>query len=253
MKDTSRPVNISTKLNRIAKLAKDAPSMVLSTLAHHIDIEFLHEAYRLTNKSGATGIDGQTAKSYAENLDNNLQSLLNRFKSGTYKAPPVKRAYIPKADGNNRPIGIPTFEDKILQRAVTMVLEAVYETDFLNCSYGFRPNRSARQALEALWQGTMKFNGGYVLELDIKDFFGSLEYHHLRSILDQRVTDGVLRRTIDKWLKAGVMENGLVTGSKAGTPQGGVISPLLANIYLHEVLDEWFETIVKPRLKGKPS
>ncbi len=251
MKGTSIPENVSTRFDRIAKLAREGRSMVFTTLAHHIDIELLKLAYIQTNKSGAVGIDGQTAKTYAENLENNLQDLLNRFKSGLYKAPPVRRVYIPKPDGNKRPIGIPTFEDKILQRAVTMVLSVVYENDFLDCSYGFRPKRSAHQALEALWSSLMKYKNAYVVEIDIKDFFGSLKYPVLRSSLDQRVRDGVIRRTIDKWLKAGVIEEGQIKRQETGTPQGGVISPLLANIYLHEVLDQWFENEVKPRLKGK--
>jgi group II intron reverse transcriptase/maturase len=250
MKGTSSPANISTRLQRIAKLAKEAPQMVFTTLAHHIDVELLHEAYRRTRKNAAVGVDGQTAEEYAKNLEENLQSLLNRFKTGTYKAPPVRRVHIPKGGGSakTRPIGVPTFEDKVLQRAVTMVLEAVYEQDFLNCSYGFRPGRSAHQALEVLWQGTKEMYSCWVLEIDIKDFFGTLSFNHLRNFLDQRVRDGVLRRAIDKWLKAGVLEEGEVKYPETGTPQGGVASPLLANIYLHEVMDKWFETTVKPRL-----
>ena len=149
--------------------------MVFTTLAHHIDLELLHEAYGKTRKDGAPGIDGQRATEYAANLEGNLRSLLDRFKSGTYRAPPVRRVYIPKADGKTqRPIGIPTFEDKVLQRAVTMVLEAVYEQDFLDCSYGFRPNRSAHQALEALWRGLMDMGGGVVIEVDIKGYFDTI-------------------------------------------------------------------------------
>lgn len=226
--------------------------MVFTTLAHHIDVDWLKEAYRRTRKDGATGIDGQTAKEYAANLDENLQGLLNRFKSGNYRAPPVRRVHIPKGDGRStRPIGIPTFEDKVLQRAVTMLLEGVYEQDFLNCSYGFRPGRSTHQALEALRDGLMEMGGGWVIEVDIKGFFDTVDHRVLRGFLDQRVGDGVLRRSIDKWLKAGVMEQGALTRPEAGTPQGGVISPLLANIYLHEVLDKWFEEVAKPRLRGK--
>jgi RNA-directed DNA polymerase len=151
MTGTSSPLDISTRLQRIAKLARQDPKMVLTTLAHHIDIEFLREAYRRTRKDGAVGVDGGTAASYAEGLDENLRSLLDRFKSGTYFAPPVRRVHIPKGDGSKtRPIGIPTFEDKVLQRAVTMVLEAIYEQEFLDCSYGFRPARSAHDALQAL-------------------------------------------------------------------------------------------------------
>jgi group II intron reverse transcriptase/maturase len=223
--------------------------MVLTSLAHYIDIEFLREAFQLTRKDAAVGADGQTAAEYATNLESNLQSLLDRFKSGTYKAPPVRRVHIPKNEGTKtRPIGIPTFEDKVLQRAVTMVLEAVYEQDFLDCSYGFRPGRSAHQALQRLWQGLMEMRGGWVLEVDIQSFFDTLDPEHLRSFLDQRVRDGVLRRTIGKWLNAGVLEAGAQFRPESGTPQGGVISPLLANIYLHEVLDKWFEGEIRPRL-----
>jgi RNA-directed DNA polymerase len=251
MKRTSNLENVSTKLQRIAELARGAPTMVLRTLAHHIDVEFLHEAYQRTRKDGATGVDGQTAAAYEAELEQNLQSLLDRFKSGTYFAPPVRRVHIPKGDGDTRPIGIPTFEDKVLQRAVAMVLESVYEQDFLDCSYGFRPARSAHQALDALWTGLMGMGGGWVFEVDIRRFFDSVDHRHVREILDQRVSDGVIRRTIDKWLKAGVQENGTVSYPDLGTPQGGVISPLIANVYLHTVLDVWFEQEVRPRLEDK--
>lgn len=182
----------------------------------------------------------------------NLGQLLDRAKAGTYRAPPVKRVHIPKGDGvSTRPIGIPTFEDKVLQRAAAMVLEAVYEQDFLDCSYGFRPRRSAHQALESFWNQMMKTGGGWVVEVDIRKFFDTLDHSHLREILRQRVRDGVLLRLIGKWLNAGVLEAGELSYPEAGTPQGGVISPLLANIYLHEVLDKWFEEEVKPRLHGR--
>jgi len=252
MRGTSGPNDISTRLQAIAELARGAPDMVLKTLAHHIDVEFLKEAFNRTRKDGAVGVDGQTAEEYAEHLEENLKSLHERFKSGLYRAPPVRRTHIPKGDGKStRPLGIPTFEDKVLQRAVTMVLEAVYEQEFLPCSHGFRPGRSAHQALKVLWDGLMEIGGGWVLDADVTKFFDRLDHQHLRSFLDQRVGDGVIRRAIGKWLKAGVLEEGQYHRSSEGTPQGGVISPLLANIYLHEVLDKWFVTEVRPRLRGK--
>lgn len=252
MTETLSSESVSTRLQRVAEASREAPGMVWTTLSHNIDLELLKRAYQRTRKDGAIGIDGQTAKEYAENLEENLQGLLGRFKSGRYKAPPVRRVYIPKGDGKKtRPIGIPTFEDKVLQRAVTMVLEAVYEQDFLDCSYGFRPGRSAHQALSALWSGLMDMGGGYVYEVDISKFFDTLVPRHLRTFLDQRVRDGVIRKAIDKWLKAGVMEEGQLRHEEFGTPQGGVISPLLANIYLHEVLDCWFKKEVLPRLSGR--
>jgi group II intron reverse transcriptase/maturase len=216
-------------------------------------VDWLREAYRLTRKDGAVGVDAQTAAEYAAQLESNLESLLDRAKSGEhYRAPPVRRVYIPKGDGSKtRPIGIPTFEDKVLQRAVTMALEAVYEQDFLDCSYGFRPNRSAHGALDALWRQSMSMNASWVIELDIENFFESIDRGLLREELRKRVRDGVILRLIGKWLNAGVMEEGVVYHPKTGTPQGGVISPMLANIFLHEVLDVWFEREVKPRLKGK--
>jgi group II intron reverse transcriptase/maturase len=225
---------------------------VLTRLAQHIDLVWLHEAYRRTRKDGAAGVDGVTAAQYETDLEANLSGLLERFKSGRYRAPAVRRVHLPKpGTKKTRPIGIPTLEDKVLQRAVLMVLEPVYEEDFLECSYGFRPGRSAHQALEALWRGLMRMGGGWIIDLDIQSFFDDVDWNHHRGFLDQRVRDGVIRRAIGKWLNAGVMESGEVTPPERGTPQGGVVSPLLSNLYLHEVLDVWFEHEVKPRLRGR--
>jgi RNA-directed DNA polymerase len=252
MAGTPSPTTVSTRLQRIATLARQAPDMAFTTLAHHIDLEWLREAYRRTRKDGAAGVDGQTAEQYAQELEANLQTLLDRAKSASYRAPPVRRVHIPKGDGSaTRPLGIPTFEDKVLQRAVAMVLEAVYEQDFLDCSYGFRPGRSAHQALQRLWDVLMDWGGGWVLEVDIQKFFDTLDHGQLRQLVERRVRDGVVLNLIGKWLNAGVLEAGEVTYPDQGTPQGGVISPLLANIYLHEVLDVWWEREVKPRLKGR--
>src|SRR5947209_3482675 len=209
MPGTPGPDPISTRRRRIAELASRSPQAAFTTLAHHIDIDWMFEAYRLTRKDGATGVDGQTAKDYAMDLEGNLRSLLGRAKSGSYRAPPVRRVHIPKGTGSEtRPIGIPTFEDKVLQRSVVMVLESIYEQDFLECSYGFRPGRSAHQALEALWQNLMQIGGGWILDVDIRKFFDTLDHAHLRSLLAQRVQDGVLQRLIGKWLNAGVREAG---------------------------------------------
>jgi group II intron reverse transcriptase/maturase len=226
--------------------------MGFTSLNHHIDLHWLREAYDRTRKDGAAGVDGQTAADYAVALESNLQSLLDRAKSGTYRAPPVRRVHIPKGTGKDtRPIGIPTFEDKVLQRAVVMVLEPIYEQDFYDCSYGFRPGRSAHQALDALWQQMMQMGGGWILEVDIRKFFDTLDHAHLRELLQRRVRDGVLLRLIGKWLNAGVLESGAVSYPQAGSPQGGVVSPVLSNVYLHYVLDDWFEQDVRPRLKGR--
>jgi group II intron reverse transcriptase/maturase len=251
MTETKSSTYISPGLQRAAMQAKEHPEWTLTTLAHHIDLDLLRAAYRRTRKDGAVGVDGVTAKQYARDLEANLRSLLGRAKSGRYRAPAVRRAYIPKADGRRRPLGIPTFEDKVLQRAVVMVLEAVYEQDFLDCSYGFRPGRSAHDALGALRDGAMALGGGHVIEADIRDCFGTLPHAKLREILSQRMRDGVLTRLIGKWLKAGVLEDGSIERSRDGTPQGGVISPLLANVFLHYVLDTWFHDTVKPRLRGR--
>jgi len=233
-------------------MARNAPDMAFTSLNHHLDLEWLKEAFRLTRKDGATGVDGMSADEYAVNLEGNLRALLERVKSGTYVAPPVRRVHIPKGSGSEtRPIGIPTFEDKVLQRAVVMLLQSIYEVDFKPFSYGFRPGRSAHQALDAIWEQAMPIGGGWVIELDIRKYFDTVSHGHLRELLTQRVRDGVLLRLIGKWLNAGVMERTELSHPEAGTPQGGVISPLLANIYLHEVLDVWFERDVRPRLKGR--
>ena len=242
--------NLSTKRQRIAELARTNRGVALSSLHHVIDLEWMKEAYRLTRKDGAPGIDGVMADAYARNLEANLLDLLDRIKSGRYKAPPVRRTYIPKTDGSRRPLGIPTFEDKVAQRAIVMVLEAVYEQDFLPCSFGFRPGRSAHQALQYLRTAFMSQRLRWVLDIDIVKYFDSISHSHLRDFLDRRVTDGVIRRMIDKWLKAGVLEDGLLRHATEGSPQGGVISPCLSNIFLHHVLDEWFELEVRPRLKA---
>ena len=250
---TPRPATVSTKQQRIAELARNGPEMAFTTLAHHIDINWMHMAYAQTRKDGAVGVDGQTAADYENNLKGNLQDLLDRAKSGTYVAPPVRRVHIPKAGSptETRPLGIPTFEDKILQRAVLMVLEPVYETDFLDASHGFRPGRGAHGALDSLWKQAMNLGCCWIVDVDLRKFFDTIDHGHLREFLKRRVRDGVILRLIGKWLNAGVLEDGVLTTPEHGTPQGGVVSPLLANIFLHYVLDEWFAKEVRPRLKGE--
>lgn len=246
-------MSVLTKQQRIAELAKRSPQMGFTSLAYLMDIDWLHAAFHRTRKDGAPGVDGQTWTEYAKNLETNLQSLLDRAKSGTYWAPPVRRVHIPKAGSSTetRPIGVPTLEDKVLQRAVVMLLEPIYEQDFDAGSYGFRPGRSAHDALEELWKRTMDSGGGWILEVDIRKFFDTLDHAHLREFLQFRMRDGVLKRLIGKWLKAGVMEAGSVSYPDTGSPQGGVISPLLANVFLHYVLDVWFRQEVQPRLRGR--
>ena len=244
--------NVSTVQQRITALAQRSPEFAFTSLAHSITPEWLESAYHETRKDGAAGIDEVTGKQYAENLEENLRSLHERLKSGTYKAPPVRRKHIPKGtSGETRPIGIPTFEDKIVQRAVVMLLEPIYEHDFYDVSYGFRPGRSAHQALQTVWDATMEVKGGWILEVDLRKFFDTLNHKQLQEFVSRRVRDGVLRRLVGKWLNAGVMEDGNLSFSETGSPQGGVISPVLANIYLHYVLDEWFEQTVKPLMRGK--
>jgi RNA-directed DNA polymerase len=244
---------VLTKQQRIAEMARRSPQMGFTSLAYLMDIDWLIAAFHRTRKDGAPGVDGQTWFDYERNLEENLQSLLDRAKSGTYRAPPVRRVYIPKAGSatETRPIGIPTLEDKVLQRAVVMLLEPIYEQDFDAGSYGFRPRRSAHHALEDLWKRTMDSSGGWILEVDIRKFFDTLDHAHLREFLQLRVRDGVLKRLIGKWLKAGVMESGSVSYPDTESPQGGVISPLLANVFLHYVLDMWFRREVQPRLRGR--
>ena len=251
MEETLSSANTSTKRQWIAAQARDYPERVFNSLHHLIDMDWMREAFSRTRKDGAPGIDGVTATKYETDLEANLERLLDRLKSGRYYAPPVRRTYIPKADGGQRPLGVPAFEDKVAQRAILMLLEPIYEADFLSCSYGFRPGRSAHAALDAIDVGIMKQRQHWVLEADISKYFDSISHQHLRGFLDLRIKDGVIRRMLDKWLRAGVMEDGAWRRSEAGTPQGGVISPLLSNIYLHHVLDIWFAQDVKPRLRGR--
>jgi RNA-directed DNA polymerase len=253
MPEASNSDNMSTKRQRIAALAQQHPQMGFTSLNHLIDLQWLHSAYLRTRKDGAVGVDGQTAAEYEEHLLDHLRRLLDRAKAGTYQAPPVRRVYIPKGPNSQekRPIGIPTFEDKILQRAVVMALEPIYEQAFLDCSYGFRPGRSAHQAVQALWQQLAQMGGGWVLDVDLRKFFDTLGHAHLRALIQRRVRDGVLLRLIDKWLSAGVLDQGVLSYPDAGSPQGGVVSPILSNIYLHYVLDEWFDQVVRPRLRGR--
>jgi len=247
--------NMLTKQRRIAEAAEKYAGESLSSIAHYIDVQWLNCAYELTRRDGAAGIDGVVAAEYEKNLWENLENLLELLKSGTYRAPPVKRVYIPKAGSSieKRPIGIPTYEDKILQRAIVMILEPILEREFYDFSYGFRPGKSAHQALNRLWKESMDMNGCYIIDMDISKYFDTIDHKLLREMLSQRVSDGVINRVIGKWLNAGVMDGDQRLYPEKGTPQGGVISPLLSNLFLHEVLDKWFVEIVKPRMRGKVS
>lgn len=239
------------QVQRIANEAKANPHRVFTNLAHLIDYDLLREAYWRTRKDGAPGVDRMTGREYEANLDENLRDLHQRLKEKRYRAQPVKRVYIDKEPGKKRPLGIPVFEDKIVQRAVVMLLEAIYEQDFLECSYGFRPKRSAHQALHALREWCMQGWVGWIIDADIQGFFDQLDRGILKELLHRRVKDGGIDRLIGKWFGAGVLDGQELLHPEKGTPQGGVISPLLANVYLHHVLDEWFEQEVKPRLRGR--
>jgi group II intron reverse transcriptase/maturase len=205
------------------------------------------------NKGASSGVDGQTWDSYNLNRERRIEELYRAFKEGSYRAPTIRRAYIPKGDGKKRPLGLPTVGDKLLQSAVANLLTPVYEQEFYDFSYGFRPGKSAHQALVKLFQEVSFKGKRYIIDADMKNYFGSINHQHLRELLDLRIKDGVIRKQIDKWLKAGILESGMVSYPKAGTPQGGSISPILSNIYLHYVLDKWFTEQIQGLLKGPSS
>lgn len=242
---------MSTLEMQIANRSREHTGEALTNLHSFIDIKMLNESFMILNTNSKSGVDGQTWTEYNEERMTRISKLYTVFKSGKYRAPHVRRAYIDKGDGNKRPLGVPTVEDKLLQTAVNRVLTPIYEQIFLENSYGFRPGKSAHQALEKLFK-EVSFKGmRYVIDADIKNYFGSINHQRLREFLDLRIKDGVIRKQIDKWLKAGIMERGQVRYPKQGTPQGGSISPLLSNIYLHYVLDEWYVEQIEPLLKGK--
>ena len=249
--DTLRSLTVTPKLQRMAAQAARDPERVFTTLAHLIDEDFLREAYRHPSTSSAPGIDGVTAQTYAEHLDENLRDLHERLRSGRSQAVPVERVWIEKDEGGQRPIGQPAFEDKIVQRAVAMRLEAIYEQDFDDGSYGFRQGRSPHEALHELRQRCMPEGRGWSVDADVSGYFDSIDRTRLREVLRQRVNDGRILRRIGKWLRAGVVEQGALTHPETGVVQGGVSSPVLANGFLHHVLDAWCEREVRPRMQGR--
>jgi RNA-directed DNA polymerase len=251
MGDTQKSQTISTKLHQIAEQAKEHPERVFISLAHLMDVDFLHEAYLRTRKDGASGVDGVTAKGYSCELEVNLTDLHKKMREQRYQAQPVKRCWIAKEDGSRRPLGMPVFEDKIAQRAVNMLMSAVYEQDFYDFSYGFREGRSAHQAIGKLREQCYRENIHWIIDADVTKFFDNLDHGILRELIKKRINDGGILKLIGKWLNAGVLEGEELSYAEKGTPQGGVISPLLANIFLHYVLDEWYVKEIKPRLKGR--
>ena len=244
---------MSTRLDQIVGKAKLYPKLRFTSLAHLITPEFLQETWRQMNRRGASGVDGETRKEFEQDLDRRVQNLCDRLKQGAYRAPPVRRVEIPKGPGKEgtRPLGIPTVEDRLLQRAVARILESVFEADFLECSYGFRPGRNPHDALRALRGIIVTKKVGHLFEADIRGYFNHIQHDWLQKMVAHRIGDPVILRLIGKWLNAGFMEGGVVTRTEEGSPQGGPISPILANIYLHYVLDIWFEKKVKPWCKGE--
>jgi len=229
-------------LERVREAARKDRRQRFTALLHHVyDIERLRQAYLALKRDAAAGVDGQTWRSYGEDLEVNLQDLAGRLKRGAYRAKPVRRAFIPKADGRQRPLGVPALEDKIVQRAVVEVLNAIYETDFLGFSYGFRPGKSPHRALDALTVGIERRRVNWVLDADIRGFFDALDHGWLVKFLEHRIADRRVVRLIQKWLRAGVLEDGERRRSEKGTVQGGSVSPLLANVYLHYVFDLWVQ------------
>jgi group II intron reverse transcriptase/maturase len=239
-------------LNRVRKAAKEDRKRRFTTLWHHVyDPERLLKAYSELKADAAAGIDGQTVQDYERDREANLQDLSNRLKRGTYRARPVRRVYIPKPDGGERPLGVPTLEDKIVQRATAEVLQAIYEVDFMSFSYGFRPKRKQHDALDALAAAITTKKVNWVLDADIRAYFDSISHEWLVKFLQHRIADKRVVRHIQKWLNAGVLEDGQWRSVEEGTPQGASISPLLANVYLHYVLDLYVNKWRKVRARGQ--
>ncbi|MGH2400319.1 MAG: group II intron reverse transcriptase/maturase, partial [bacterium] len=235
----------------VREVAERDKTVRFTTLLHHVyKVEHLRAAYYALKRDAAAGIDGETWEHYGQALEETLADLAGRLKRGAYRAKPVKRAYIPKADGRPRPLGIPTLEDKLVQRATVEVLNAIYETDFLGFSYGFRPGRSAHRALDALYAGLLTRKVNWVLDADIRGFFEAINHEWLVKFIGHRIADRRVVRLIQKWLNAGVLEDGTRTWREEGTPQGGSVSPLLANVYLHYVFDLWAQRWRKRRAHG---
>lgn len=241
-----------TPLSRLTELAKEDSARRFYSIAHFLTPRALYEAFKKLRKNASAGVDGVTFQEYQKELGRNLQDLWERVKSGRYRAQPLRRIYIPKEDGKSeRPISIPALEDKIVQGATVRLLGAIYEADFLDCSYGSRPGRNPHQALDEIDRVLFRESITYVLELDIKSYFDSIVRKHLMEMIERRVSDGSILRLIGKWINVGVIDEGRLLETDEGVAQGQVISPLLANVYLHHALDQWFEEEVKPRLKGK--
>jgi group II intron reverse transcriptase/maturase len=251
MADALTLENMSPELLRVVERAQQEPEGRFHSLAHLIDVPALERAYRRARKGAAVGVDGVTKEQYGQDLEENLQDLHARMKARRYRHQPIRRVHIPKGEGKTRPIGISAFEDKLVQDAVREVLEAIYEQDFLDCSYGFRPKRSAHDAIRTLDRIVHQGQASWILEADIVSFFDSLDRKKLKEMLEVRVADGSLLRLIGKCLHVGVLEGVELSTSESGTAQGSVLSPLLGNVYLHYVLDLWFEQEVKPRLRGR--
>ena len=224
--------------------------MVFTTLAHLMDEDFLTEAFHQLRKDAAAGIDQMSAEEYERNLRERITELHRRLVNREYRAQPARRVWIPKGDGGQRPLAILVLEDKIVQRDVAMILEAIYEPHFCEFSYGFRQRHSAHQALTYLRQQCLELGINWIIDADIQKFFDNIDRAHLRRVLQKRINDGTILRLIGMWLEVGVMEAGQVVSNETGTPQGAPISPILANIFLHTVLDEWFQNEVRPRMKG---
>src|SRR5437660_4761205 len=240
-----------TDIDRIAELAKEDPQRQFCSIAHLITVGELHVAFLGLRKEASAGIDGVTYEEYEKDVDENIRKLHQRLKEGKYQCQPLRRVYIPKENGKQRPISIPALEDKLVQKAVVELLNAIYEQDFLDCSYGFRPGRGQHQALDEVGRIICTRPIGWILEIDIRSYFDSIVRSALVEMIEKRISDGSVLRLIQKWIKVGVIEEGRLLVSETGTGQGQPISPLLANIYLHHALDEWFEDVVKPRLKGE--
>jgi RNA-directed DNA polymerase len=245
--------SVQSALDRVRKVAKSGDKKVqFTSLMHHIfAIDMLRSSFLSLKKNASAGIDGETWVHYEGNLEENLQSLSKRLQSGGYKAKPVRRAFIAKADGKQRPLGVPVLEDKIVQRATTEVLNAIYETDFLGFSYGYRPGRGQHSCLDALYVGIYRKKVSWVLDADIRGFFDNLNHEWLIKFIEHRVKDKRVIRLIQKWLKSGVMLDGQRQETQEGVPQGGSISPLLANIYLHYVLDLWAQQRRADKSRGE--